>query len=235
MLKLFILFIVCHLCFESINGAPTPPTPLLILGNYSTNFDGLQGGNEGTIFSFVSGETIPGWYSSEDQYRTSVGSTNAGGLYSYAAKASDTDRALGSITSNKEKTVIVGISVTYNSTVKALRISLLAQQYRYGGDNVSDILACDINVMTLNQYQNGGYGGIPGGSTVGWVPLPSLSFQSLVNGSSNDPIGPVFNQTQVLTADVNVAIPAGYVLQIRWTAHDQRDGLAIDDFEMEAS
>ncbi len=70
-----------------------------------------------------------------------------------------------------------------------LSIYIYSMFFSYGGDNNSATLAFDYSVMTQSQYKNGGWGVL--GSTTGWIPVAALNFQSLVNGTSGVPVGPV--------------------------------------------
>jgi hypothetical protein len=61
--------------------------------------------------------------------------------------------------------------------------------YRYSGFNDTSVMTVDYFVSTLQEYQNGAWGG--SGNTVGWIQVPELFFYSPVNASSHIPAGPV--------------------------------------------
>ncbi len=64
----------------SYTFAQTPSQPVTINNTYVQTFDGLLPGLEGAYLPFVQGVTVPGWWANSDQYITSDGTDNEGGL-----------------------------------------------------------------------------------------------------------------------------------------------------------
>jgi len=224
-----LLFSLLCVCFVVFTLAQQPPAPLTLNTTYSTSFTGLQSGKEGTKNPFTQGTTVTGWWSNQVEYIISDGTSNEGGLYSFGVTGGSA-RALGTVTSNAKKTVLFGTSLSPNVSINVIQVTLDAQQYRYGGDNVSGILNFDYYVSTLQEYQNGAWG--VSGAVGGWISIPALSFTSLVNGTSGIPVGPLTNKTQTLSASISTNVPAENVLQLRFMARSARDGLGINNVQV---
>jgi len=222
----FFLLIVC--AFQLVFSAD-PPAPST-LGNYlSQDFNGLSNAPSGTTLPFTQGVSLPGWWSNQDQLIVSDGGSNAGALYSFGEERAP-DRSLGVVTSNKKKTIIFGTSLASAETINEITLSFIGEQWRYGGDIPDNsVLLFDFSVMTVSQY-NGpdGWGAL--GSTTLWTPVPELSFVG--NTTVNNTVGPVRGKQGYSTTLKTPNMGSGKVLQLRWTSHNGRDGLSIDDLQI---
>lgn len=202
--------------------------PIKIADKLSESFEGLTGLNN-TPSSFVQGKSVKGWFSSESMYIASDGSSNVGGLYSFGASP---DRALGAVNSNAKKTVVFGISIVSDVEIHEVDVKFTGEQWRYGGDVPdNDVLTFDFCVLSTEQYQNGGWGGIYVQNTAPWMQVPQLSFY----GTNATATGPVRFLQRFARSLQTPGMGPDKVLQLRWTARSNHDGLAIDDFEIHAT
>jgi len=208
--------------------ASQAPAPSLLNGTFVLDSSSLKYGKEGEAFPFVNDQTIPEVWSNQLQYISSDGSSNQGGLYSFGPTGSPT-RGLGTICSNSKRTIIFGMSFVANETISVLNITVGYEQFRYGGFNETAVLTMDYNVGTMQEYP-GMWGG--NGSTVGWISQPALFFQSLVNTTSNVPPGPLTGYTKTATGVIQVSVPQGMVLQLRWMVRGLRDGVGVTKMEI---
>eukprot|EP00026_Physarum_polycephalum_P014990 Phypoly_transcript_15566.p1 GENE.Phypoly_transcript_15566~~Phypoly_transcript_15566.p1 ORF type:complete len:235 (-),score=10.58 Phypoly_transcript_15566:182-886(-) len=223
--KVFFLSIL----LQSLLVSAQVPAPWVLNGTFSPEFNTLKYGTEGQIFPFSNDQTVAGVWSNQVNYISSDGSSNPGGLYSFGPTGSPT-RGLGTICSNSKRTVIFGSSFVANDTISVLNITVIYEQFRYGGFNETTVLTMDFLVSTLQEYQNGDYGG--SGSTVGWIPATEFFFQPPVNTSSKIPPGPLTGYTKTVTAVLQASVPQGMVLQLRWMARGLRDGVGVTSVQV---
>jgi hypothetical protein len=228
MIKSIAVGILIVLPFVHLACAQDAATPYKIVNKYSQDFNTLPGAGSpiGSSLPFSQGVTLPGWWSNQDTYIVSDGSSNVGALYNFG---DGQDRAMGAVTSLKKKMVNFGVSLVCDVAVNDVTITFSGQQWREGGPfNETSQLAFDYSVMTSSQYNAGGWG--RNGDTTLWQYVAELS----VFGNVSDKAGPVrISNTYKATLKTPNMGP-GKVLQLRWTSRNH-DGLAVDNFVLETT
>lgn len=195
---------------------------------FTQNFDTLA--NTGTTNTWTDNSTIQGAYSSRTVYRASTGTDTTGALYSNGATAS-TERALGSIASGGTGSVIYGIRYVNNTNapITSLTVSYTGEQWRNGGNASAQSLTFDYRqAATVTDLTTGTY-----------TPVTELNFTSLQNTATAAALdgNNAANRTQ-LSQTINVTIPAGEEIMIRWTDINDTGndhGLGIDDLSVTAA
>lgn len=202
---------------------------------YSQNFDALTISN--TLVPWTDNSILPGWYAKTDatatiaQYRANTGSNTNAGLYSFGVNGAS-DRAFGFFPSDGF-TGVSGAGKGYlgwrlkNNTGKSIgtiRVVWTGEQWRK---------AVDINKQYIVlSYQISG--SAITNLTQGTFIETSSKFESPIASSSAAQIlvgNDAANRVENITIDINVEIPAGSEIMIRW--EDLNDPanhtLAIDD------
>jgi hypothetical protein len=157
-------------------------------------------------------------------YRANNGSLNTGDTYSYGLNAS-TDRALGSLATGTLAPVYLGAKILNNTgtTVNALEITYIGEQWRLGSNGIVDSLRFELSTDATSL------------NTGTWIPYNSLNFVSpITTGTTgalngNNPLNRVFISDEITGF---TAIPNGANVWIRWVDEDIPSagdhGLAID-------
>jgi hypothetical protein len=207
------------------NDFPSNPN-ILLVNSYSQDFNTLA--NTGTS------STVPtGWLFAETGtnantlYTAGTGSGNAGDTYSFGA-ASNTERAFGTLLSGS-LTSTIGAQIQNNSgsTVTKLKISYTGEEWRLGTASRTDRLVFQYSLDATN-LSNGT-----------WTNISTLDFitpNTITTGAKDGNIAA--NRTSLVYTIRNLFIPNGAVFLIRWVDTDASgadDGLAVDDFTIEAN
>ncbi len=198
---------------------------------YSQNFNSLPASgashNSSTLpigFSFV--ETGSG---ADATYAADNGGAATPNTYSYG-EGTDTDRALGEITSLAVRS-FCGVCFLNNTgfTIPSLSVSFAGEQWRLG--------TADALIDRLD-FQYSKTANSPGDNAAAWTNVDALDFYTPTNtgvgakdGNDSDN-RQVFSPTTILPAG---GLPVGGRLYLRWVPLDvgnSDDGLAIDDFQL---
>ena len=191
---------------------------------YTQNFDTLA--SAGTSSSVPTGwDFVEALANANTTYTAGTGSGNAGDTYSFGAAAS-TERAFGGLQSGTLNPTI-GASFTNNTgtTISALVISYMGEQWRLGAVGRVDRLDFQISTDATNL------------ATGTWTDVNTLDFTAPVTagtlGALNGNVAP--NRTPVGATIAGLSISDGATFFIRWTdlnAAGADDGLAVDDFSL---
>lgn len=205
--------------------------------NYTQNFNSLT-----TAGSWTNNTTLTGWYarttatSSITTFGLNTGSTTTAGLYSYGT-TSDPDRALGYATSNAftgssgSGVNILGWRLRNNTGAAISSITITYDGEQWRRDNT-------VAQSLLFSYQVGAsVSDLISGT---WTSVTALSFESPNNSGTAGALdgNASGNRIANITATINVNIPAGEEIMIRFT--DVNDSgndhaLAIDNVVISAS
>ncbi len=157
-------------------------------------------------------------------YRANNGSLNTGDTYSYGTTASS-DRAFGSLTTASLAPNYLGAKILNNTgtTVNALEITYVGEQWRLGSSGTTDSLRFELSTDATSL--NSGT----------WIPYNSLRFVSPVTTGTtgalngNDPLNRTLISDEITGF---TSIPNGSSIWIRWVDEDIPSvgdhGLAID-------
>lgn len=204
-----------------------PPNPYILLVNtYSQDFNTLA--NSGTSSALPTG-----WLFNESGtaanglFAAGTGSSGTGDTYSFGAAAS-TERAFGGLQSGALiPTIGAQIQNNSGSTITKLKVSYTGEEWRLGTaartDKLSFQYSLDATILT-----NGT-----------WTDVSALDFitPNIVSVGAKDGNDAAFRTSLVYTLR-NLSIPNGSVFLIRWNdfnASGADDGLAVDDFTIEAN
>ncbi|MEJ8842603.1 Ig-like domain-containing protein [Lacibacter sp. H375] len=161
-------------------------------------------------------------------YSAGTGSSTSGDTYSFGASGSS-DRALGTVQSGSLISVI-GAQIQNNSgtVITKLKISYTGEEWRLGTTLRADKLSFQYS-LNATSLANGT-----------WTDATALDFStpniSSVIGAKDG--NAIENKTEVVYTIRGLSIPAGAVFLIRWNdfnASGSDDGLAVDDFSIEAN
>ncbi len=203
-----------------------PSQNILLVNSYTQDFNTL--GNAG------SSSAVPtGWLFNETGtnanglYVAGTGSGTGGDTYSFGATAS-TERAFGTLQSGSLISTI-GAQIQNNSgtTITKIKISYTGEQWRLGTISRTDKLSFQYS-LDASDLTNGT-----------WVDVTALDFitPTITTVGAKDG-NAAANRTEIVYTIRNLSIPNGAVFLIRWTdfnASGSDDGLAIDDFTIEAN
>lgn len=206
------------LCFAQISLKEGVP--------YSQSFNLLADSGKSSVLPL-------GWHilesgkSADCTYNAGTGSSTTGDTYSFGSK-NDTDRALGCLQSGS---LIPSFGAQFiNETgvkISRLLISYSAEQWRLGTAGRSDSLLFQLSTDAS------------GLSTGSWIGIKSLGFATPYRDSLGLRNGNIFpNRFPVKDTIYGLSIENGSSFWIRWTdwnAPGADDGLAIDDFSIEAA
>lgn len=215
-------------------------------GGYSQNFDSLPVGGEAAVAGgWVDNSTLAGWYSNQTAlFRTSNGSANNGGLYSFGSPtATSTERALGSTaggtgaagTGTPFNGVAYGAVFVNNTgvTLTDVTIQYDGEQWRNGGNATQHKLSFSYQIIS---------GALPAGFLTGsgYTSHTALDFTGPIASTTAGALDGNLAANRV--AGINSTITgltwnAGDMLIIRWsdpndTGNDH--GLAIDNLSFSA-
>ena len=213
----------------TINLTDNDVNPFISLtSSYTQRFDTLA--TSGTGLPWTDNATIPGWYASRTVYNAGAGASNAGALYSFGTGTSS-ERALGSVGSGSTGTVYYGARFKNNSgnIITRLKITYRAEQWRNGGTGTAQV----VNFA----YQTGSPASITSGT---WINQSNLSFSSPVSNTTAGALvgNDIPNYTDISYTITGLNIAPDLEFMIRWEDIDHNgadDGLAIDDFTIEAN
>lgn len=203
-----------------------PNQNISLISSYSQDFNTLA--NSGSSSSLPTG-----WLFNETGtnanglYNAGTGSGTGGDTYSFGTGTS-TDRALGTLQSGSLISTI-GAQIQNNSgtTITKIKISYTGEQWRLGTISRTDKLSFQYS-LDANDLTNGT-----------WVDVTALDFitPTITAVGAKDGNAPG-NRTEIVYTIRDLSIPNGAVFLIRWTdfnASGSDDGLAIDDFTIEAN
>jgi predicted extracellular nuclease len=225
--------------FGLVAFAPSAPAQVSLTSSYSQNFDGLA--NTGTANPWADNTTLDGWYAANSAsvttYRADTGTSNTGAVYSYGA-AADTNRALGALPSAATATIYLALRMVNDTgaPLTRLAISYKGEQWRNGGSNAAQTMTFDYQVaapgtVTAANTPSTGWNGVVGNP---------LDFPSPVSSTTAGALdGTAAANSATKTANVNVLIPDGQEIWLRWSiprsASGSSNGLALDDLSVTAS
>jgi hypothetical protein len=188
-----------------------------------------------TLASTGTSSALPtGWLFSETLtnanglYSAGAGSSTSGDTYSFGASGIN-ERALGTVQSGSLISAI-GAQIQNNSgtAITKLKISYTGEEWRLGTTLRSDKLSFQYS-LNATSLSNGT-----------WTDATALDFStpniSSVIGAKDG--NAIENKTEIVYTIRGLSIPAGAVFLIRWNdfnASGSDDGLAIDDFTIEAN
>lgn len=196
-----------------------------LVNSYSQDFN--------TLATTGTSSTLPqGWLfnetgsNSNTSYTTGTGSSTSGDTYSFGASGS-TDRALGTLQSGSLiSTIGAQIQNNTGTTITKLKIAYTGEEWRLGTRGRYDSLLFQYSLDATS---------LTSGT---WIKVNKLSLNTPdTSGIAGARDGNSINKTITYTLR-NLNIPAGAVFLIRWTdfnASGSDDGLAIDDFSIEAN
>lgn len=176
-----------------------------------------------------------GTASNRNAYGASNGSHSASDVYSYGAFSSS-ERALGSLGDNTTNRGTFGalFKNTTGTSITSLSISYTGEQYRLGSTNRADRLDFQLS-LTATSVSNSKTSFSSVEADTAFEPIDSLDFSSPVTTGA---LGERFATVDVsaLLTDLNIAPNGTFFL--RWLDTDASgtdDGLAVDDFTIEAN
>ena len=206
---------------------------------YTQDFDGLSATATATGATFIDNSTIAGLYvnseemdTNSDEYFSSTGSSNGGEVYSFG---DDSDRALGYLGSsgNDYFNAAVRLVNTTGSTITALNIGYVGEQWRSGGDSADNFNFLNFSYQTFAADA----GSIPADTSVtGWTEVDALDFyapQADVASGALD--GNIAANQESFSESLSLSWAAGDELWIRWTGDNGAGtdaGLAIDSLSI---
>jgi hypothetical protein len=198
-----------------------------LVTSYAQDFNTLTGTSTSA--------TLPtGWLFSETLgnanglYSAGTGSSTSGDTYSFGASGSN-DRAFGTLQSGSLISAI-GAQIQNNSgtVITKLKISYTGEEWRLGTTLRADKLSFQYS-LDATSLANGT-----------WINVTALDFAtpniSTAIGAKDG--NAAENKTEIVYIIRDLSIPAGAVLFIRWNdfnASGSDDGLAVDDFTIEAN
>lgn len=215
------------LAFLSVLGVQAQNSVTAVDQTYSQDFNTLVG--TGTSNSFA----LANWESNRAIYIASDGQSTTGALYSFGS-TSASDRALGSLNSGSTPKIYFGTSFKNNSgqELNKIAVSYKGEQWKIGNKTVGGVRVADTLYFQYSLEASGA-----ADSTANWVTVNELSFISPVTNVSDAKVdGNAAENSKTVSGDLNVAVPAGATLVIRWSNErstvgvaGSRDGLGIDD------
>jgi Bacterial Ig-like domain/Lamin Tail Domain/Secretion system C-terminal sorting domain len=204
-----------------------PPNPYIsLVTTYTQDFN--------TLASTGTSSVVPtGWLFNETgtsanaTYSAGTGSLGTGDTYSFGAAAS-TERAFGGLQSGALiPTIGAQIQNNSGSSITKLKFSYTGEQWRLGAESRIDKLSFQYSIDATSL------------TTGTWINVTNLDFIAPVTLTTGAKDGnAAANRTAVTYTLRNLSIPNGAVFLIRWTdfnATGADDGLAIDDFTIEAN
>lgn len=198
-----------------------------LVSTYSQDFNSLA--TTGTSSSLPTGWLFAETGSNANTlYTTGSGTSNSGDTYSFGT-GTNTDRAFGTLLSGNLISTI-GAQIKNNSanTITKLKIAYTGEEWRLGTTLRTDKLAFQYS-LDATSLTNGT-----------WIDVTALDFVTPnINSAAGAKDGNLAeNRTDIVYTIRNLSIPAGAVFMIRWTdanANGADDGLAVDDFSIEAN
>ncbi len=201
-----------HLSSSSATGAWTGTSQAPVPG--SSGWDGVRSGGTGSAMN----------------YSVNDGSSNAGAIYSYGTSGS-TERSLGTIASG---TNIAAIGVEINNgnpvAINQVTVQYMGEFWRSSTSTQNKLtFGYSVGPAGSSDYlTNASATGLASLDLLGPAPVAT-------NGALNGNVSP---NRAVFSAVIDVDVPAGQSLYLRWQdANDLGNdaGLAIDDFTLNAN
>jgi hypothetical protein len=229
MFKLFTttrsLFILTFVLFISVKS--TAQISITALNSPVTeNFNTL--GNTGSGFAPISGWDISEPPSGDDFCDAGDGSSSTNGIYSFGS-GTNSDRALGSITSTLNEPMIFGAKFQNNTSqaISSIVVQYTGEQWRLGQIGLTtDKLIFEYSTDATN-LSNGT-----------WIEVSSINFTAPVTtGTVGALDGNLTGNRTTLSANIAVNIATSGTIFIRWRdqhAGTADHGLAVDDFSITA-
>lgn len=204
-----------------------PPNPYIsLVTTYSQDFN--------TLASTGTSSVVPtGWLFSETgtnantEYSAGSGSSNAGDTYSFGT-GSNTDRAFGTVlSSNLVSTIGAQIQNNSGTTITKIKISYTGEEWRLGTASRTDKLEFQYS-LNATSLSNGTWSSV---NALDFI-TPNTTTIGAKDGNA------AANKTSLVYTIRNLSIPDNAVFLIRWNdfnASGADDGLAVDDFTIEAN
>ena len=179
----FVLSLFCGGSFLFVTSElAAAPIAITNSGSYTQNFDSLP--TSGTSNVWSNDVTLAGWWAEQANggaiaiIRAGDGGSNSGALYSFGT-GSDTERALGSVSSGTPGTITFGVQLQ-NSTTSGQNLTLgdlqfTGEQWRNGGNTSSHQLTLWYRVSATPLTS------LTPTNDTGWTQLSAVAFTSLQN------------------------------------------------------
>lgn len=218
------LFLLSVTAFGQVSIATAGPS-----GSYSQDFNNTFLGTASYSLADNAAANI-GWYAFRtagnvipNSLAADTGSSTSGQLKNYGSTGSS-DRALGSLATSGTGTVFYGLRVQNDTgmNVDSIHIQYTGEQWRAASTD-ADTLAFSYQVSPDDITS------LTAGS---WTNVAALSFASPNNTTSGAIDGNAAGNRATLDQIVNIAIPNGSEIMLRWSDIDDSGfdhGLAIDD------
>ncbi len=219
---------------EKPNAILISSTSLVYIQNFDKNTeDGLKA-SSGLFFELPKGWAFAeigdaGMPQVDGKYRAGAGISTVADTYSLGISYFDKDRALGSLTSVKLKTISLGCLFVNNSgkAITQLEVDYTGEQWRNGGSG---------KPCKLVFYYSTDAGSLLDGT---WKEVKELNFNSLqssqepsqINGNENA------NKTNLNHSISGLSIPNKGKIWLKWenvNEGSKADGLGIDDIKITA-
>jgi predicted extracellular nuclease len=198
------------------------------------NFNTLA--TSGAAVAWADNATLAQWYAARQNagalnIAPGSGTVNSGQLYSFGT-GTDTDRALGSVSSGTPGTIYYAVRLA-NATGVALTsidVAYTCEQWRNGGNVTAQKLSVEYQIATS--------GTVTGANapTTGWTAATTLDCTGPIATATAAALDGnlAANKTSV-SAAITAAVPVGQEIWLRWfdindTGNDH--GLAIDDLSI---
>jgi len=212
-------YLILSCCFLLAALPSKAQVSLASFGNtYTQTFNTLA--QSGTANAWTDNTTIAGWYSNRTTYIGDAGSSTTGALFSYGT-ASNSDRALGAITSGTTPTVIFGVRLVNNTTktIKSLTLTFRGEQWRQTANAQTLVFESQVGASSL--------------TTGTWVANTSFNFLSPKTGTAGPLDGNAVGNFLNISGALSVTVNPGQEVWLRWTKTGSTSpGIAIDDINI---
>ncbi|WP_304068220.1 T9SS type A sorting domain-containing protein [Pedobacter glucosidilyticus] len=222
-MKKFLLFLL------GLSNSVFAQISIIENNTYNQDFNGLGT----TTVAWSDNVNLNGWYaaaaslSSIGDINISTGSSTAGSLYNLGLSG-EADRSLGSLVSGTTGTIYYGLRLKNNTSteLKSLTISYTGEQWRRvtGGTEQKLQFSYQVSSNAITNLTTGS-----------WIASNSLDFTSPTLGTTGLLNGNDASNRAIITATINVTIPAGSEIMLRWMDIDDSGNdfaLGIDDLSV---
>jgi hypothetical protein len=185
---------------------------------YTENFNTLA--QSGASNVWTDNSTIAGWYTNRTIYIGDAGSSTTGALYSYGS-ASNSDRALGALTSGTTGTVNEGVRLVNNTGValSGLTISFKGEQWRQTANTQKLVFDYQVGATSLTSGT--------------WTTNTAFDFTTLKTGTAGALDGNASGDFSNISGTLTVSVANGQEIWLRWTKTGTTSpGLALDDISI---
>lgn len=174
--------------------------------------------------TFTNNSTILGWYSTNSGSTLNVdaGGASTGACYNYGT-ASAVDRSLGGLSSSGT-TPQFGVRIKNNSTVDiaAIDIAFNGEQWKQTANAQTLVFEYQISSSAITSLSSGT-----------WTAATALDFVAPKTGTAGALDGNLTVNRTAKSATLNVTVPAGSEIFLRWTKSGSTSpGLSIDDLSI---